>query len=110
MDILWKLIENDVKMDTSSIDDLAPRNTTGTGIMTLSRISGISVGNEILYRNEDNTKLNRHVSVQTLTDYIEQIRRGLATRSKEASSSSDSNVVSLGQQLKHTPIFSSDLG
>ncbi|KAF9343913.1 hypothetical protein BGX26_005062, partial [Mortierella sp. AD094] len=112
--ILWNLIENDVKMDTSSISDLAPKNTTRTGNMTLSksvsRINGISLGNEVLYRNEDNTKMNQHVPISTLTDYIDQIRKGLAARSKEASSSSDSNVADLGQQLKQIPIFSSDLG
>ncbi|KAF9996562.1 hypothetical protein BGZ80_001461 [Entomortierella chlamydospora] len=112
--ILWNLIENDIKMDSRRIGDLAPRNTTSTGIMTLSKpvskTSGISVGNEVLCRNGDNAKLDRQVPVQILTDYIDQIRKGLAARSKEASSSSDSNVVALGQQLKQIPIFSSGLG
>ncbi|KAF9433460.1 hypothetical protein BGZ76_009432 [Entomortierella beljakovae] len=109
----WNLIDNDVKLDTSSISDLTPQSKTGkdfTLSKSISRINGISVGNEVLFRNEDMSKLDQHVPVSTLTDYINQIRDGLALRAKEASSSSDAKVVALGKNLTNIPIFSSDLG
>ncbi|KAI8594913.1 glycoside hydrolase superfamily [Dissophora ornata] len=73
--IFWNLIDNELKMDTSSV---------------ISRIMGISVGNEVLFRNEDLNYPAGFVPVSTLTGYIDEIRQGLAER--------------------FIPVFSSDLG
>ncbi|KAF9185350.1 hypothetical protein BGZ49_004318, partial [Haplosporangium sp. Z 27] len=113
--ILWNLIDNDVKMDTSSISNLPAKNvTSGNNTLTFSksiaRINGISVGNEVLYRNEDNTKMDQHVPVSTLTGYISQVKTGLSTRAKLALASSNTTISTLGKQLKEIPVFSSDLG
>ncbi|KAK5808414.1 glycoside hydrolase superfamily [Linnemannia elongata] len=78
--------------------------------LVASRIIGISVGNEVLFRNEDPTKKKDYVPLETLDAYIQEIRRGLRDRAASAASSPNPTYSALGQQLAQIPIFSSDLG
>ncbi|KAF8923046.1 hypothetical protein BGZ58_003433 [Dissophora ornata] len=114
--IFWNLIDNELKMDTSSVSDLHPNpqtpKTDGSIKISsaVSRIMGISVGNEVLFRNEDLNYPAGFVPVSTLTGYIDEIRQGLAERFVASTTSSDATIVSLGQDLSKIPVFSSDLG
>ncbi|KAF9161861.1 hypothetical protein DFQ26_004109 [Actinomortierella ambigua] len=77
----WDVIDRDVSMLPNQ---LAPKAFPGALSPAVSRIIGISVGNEVLFRNEDKTKPHEHVPVATLVNYIDEVRRGLALRSHKA--------------------------
>ncbi|KAI1300402.1 hypothetical protein EDD11_006208 [Mortierella claussenii] len=113
--IFWGLIDNDLQVDTSFIgnadgqDDTLAADTV-TISQVASRIIGISIGNEVLFRNEDQNKKKEHVPLSVLEGYIQEIRAGLAERATKAITSSSPEMASLGQQLTEIPVFSSDLG
>ena len=113
--MFWNLIDNDLQMDVSdSTKDGFQTATSSTGAVHISKIAsriiGISVGNEVLFRNEDKNKPKEHVPLEKLIDYMYQIRSGLAQRAATAAKSSNPKVVALGQALAQIPVFSSDLG
>jgi exo-beta-1,3-glucanase (GH17 family) len=114
--LFWNLIDNNLVMDASTytsdmLHEQAARSAdTITISKVASRIIGISVGNEVLFRNEDPSKKNEHVPLETLEAYMQEIRRGLRDRAASAASSPNPTYSALGQQLAQIPIFSSDLG
>ncbi|KAG0054735.1 hypothetical protein BGZ90_005912 [Linnemannia elongata] len=114
--LFWNLIDNNLVMDagTYTSDMLHEQAARSADTITISkvasRIIGISVGNEVLFRNEDPTKKKDHVPLETLDAYIQEIRRGLSDRAASAASSPNPTYSALGQQLAQIPIFSSDLG
>ncbi|KAG0049302.1 hypothetical protein BGZ89_004282 [Linnemannia elongata] len=114
--LFWNLIDNNLVMDagTYTSDMLHEQAARSADTITISkvasRIIGISVGNEVLFRNEDPTKKKDHVPLETLDAYIQEIRRGLRDRAASAASSPNPTYSALGQQLAQIPIFSSDLG
>ncbi|KAF9155342.1 hypothetical protein BG015_010188 [Linnemannia schmuckeri] len=114
--LFWNLIEYNLAMDadTYASDMLHEQAARSADTITISevasRIIGISVGNEVLFRNEDPTKKKDHVPLETLDAYIQEIRRGLRDRAASAASSPNPTYSTLGQQLAQIPIFSSDLG
>ncbi|KAF9902702.1 hypothetical protein EC991_004625 [Linnemannia zychae] len=114
--LFWNLIDNNLVMDASTstgdmVHQQAARSAdTITISKVASRIIGISVGNEVLFRNEDESKKKEHVPLETLESYIQEIRSGLRDRAASASSSPNAAYSALGQQLAQIPIFSSDLG
>ncbi|KAF9973921.1 hypothetical protein BGZ73_002820 [Actinomortierella ambigua] len=77
----WDVIDRDVAMLPNQ---LVPKPIPGSLSPAVSRVIGISVGNEVLFRNEDKTKPHEHVPVATLMRYINEVRRGLALRSQQA--------------------------
>ncbi|KAG0277238.1 hypothetical protein BGZ95_006278 [Linnemannia exigua] len=114
--LFWNLIDNNLVMDasTSTGDMVHEQAARSAEMITISkvasRIIGISVGNEVLFRNEDNSKMKEHVPLETLDSYIQEIRRGLRDRAASAARSPNAAYSALGQQLTQIPIFSSDLG
>ncbi|KAF9119930.1 hypothetical protein BGW39_011801, partial [Mortierella sp. 14UC] len=114
--LFWNLIDNNLVMDASTstedmIHEQAARSAdTITISKVASRIIGISVGSEVLFRNEDESKKKEHVPLETLDSYIQEIHHGLRDRAASASSSPNAAYSALGQQLAQIPIFSSDLG
>ncbi|KAF9549227.1 hypothetical protein EC957_004527 [Mortierella hygrophila] len=111
----WNLIDNTLIMDAGTytsdmLHEQAIQSADTTTSKVASRIIGISVGNEVLFRNEDPTNKKDHVSLDTLGAYIQEIRRGLSDRAASTASSSNPTYSALGQQLTQIPIFSSDLG
>ncbi|KAG0355337.1 hypothetical protein BGZ54_001204 [Gamsiella multidivaricata] len=114
--IFWSLIDNDLTKDTgyvgaSDLNQQDPKAAASAKISkVVSRIIGISVGNEVLFRNEDKNNVNEQVPASVLEGYINSIRQGLASRANAATPSPNSDVVALGQHLARIPVFSSDLG
>jgi len=113
--IFWNLIDNDLLMDVSNNDvDLQESILKSQGAIRItkvaSRIIGVSVGNEVLFRNEDESKKKDHVPLPILSAYMNEIRQGLAERAAAASASSDPAQNNRGRLLGQIPIFSSDLG
>ncbi|KAF9319517.1 hypothetical protein BG003_008908 [Podila horticola] len=113
--IFWNLIDNDLLMDASNSDEeLQESIFKSQGIIRISkvasRIIGVSVGNEVLFRNEDESKKSDHVPLSVLSAYMNEIRQGLADRAAAASASSDPALNNRGRLLAQIPIFSSDLG
>lgn len=113
--IFWNLIDNDLLMDASNSDENVQESTfKSQGIIRISqvasRIIGVSVGNEVLFRNEDESKKKDHVPLSVLSAYMNEIRQGLAERAAAASASSDPALNNRGRRLGQIPIFSSDLG
>ncbi|KAG0256294.1 hypothetical protein BG011_004635 [Mortierella polycephala] len=114
----WSLIDRDLAISTSDIhspvsgEQVRAAVADGpTGLFKASsRIIGISVGNEVLFRNEGQSMGKLHVAVSVLVGYMSEIRRGLAERANYAAASADPTVVALARQLGEIPIFSSDLG
>ncbi|KAF9960826.1 hypothetical protein BGZ72_005832 [Mortierella alpina] len=108
--LFWSLIDNDLE-SISNNDGQGTKAGKSTATSPVSsRIIGISVGNEVLFRNEGKAKSKEFVPLGVLTGYMNEIRRGLNERAATAALSSDAAVVSLGQYLGGIPIFSSDLG
>ncbi|KAF9984946.1 hypothetical protein BGZ65_012178 [Modicella reniformis] len=104
-----------------SSDKHAKNNGGGSSITiskVVSRILGISVGNEVLFRNEEYKGRTEYVPVNILEGYIQEIRQGLAKRVAETATTSSSSsddatttmTTTLGQHLAQIPVFSSDLG
>ncbi|KAF8926354.1 hypothetical protein BGZ47_002783 [Haplosporangium gracile] len=114
--LFWNLIDYNLAVDADTytsnmLHEQAARSADTITISEVaSRIIGISVGNEVLFRNEDTTKENDHVPLETLDAYIQEIRRGLRDRAASAASSPIPTYSALGQRLAQIPIFSSDLG
>ncbi|KAG0364554.1 hypothetical protein BGX24_004551 [Mortierella sp. AD032] len=114
--LFWNLIDNNLVMDANTstgdmVHEQAARSAETITISKItSRIIGISVGNEVLFRNEDSSRMKEHVPLATLDSYIQEIRRGLRDRASSSASSPDATYSALGQQLTQIPIFSSDLG
>ncbi|KAG0204009.1 hypothetical protein BGX33_008769 [Mortierella sp. NVP41] len=115
--MFWNLIDNNLVMDAStSTGDIALHEQAVRSADTItvskvaSRIIGISVGNEVLFRKEDPTKKKEHVPLETLDGYIQEIRRGLRDRAMAAAQLPSPIYSALGQQLDQIPVFSSDLG
>ncbi|KAG0324483.1 hypothetical protein BG004_003468 [Podila humilis] len=120
--IFWNIIDNHILVETTTTSTSASNsnNKGNNNVQVTSRISGVSVGNEVLFRNEDTSRKQDHVPVATLTHYIDEIRRGLSERASDittttATSSASSNDPSMllksrRQMLGQIPIFSSDLG
>lgn len=114
--LFWNLIDNNLVTDSgASTSEMAHgqavRSADTVAISSVtSWISGISVGNEVLFRNEDPSKKEEHVPLETLDAYIQEIRRGLKDRAASAALSSNPTYSARGQQLTRIPIFSSDLG
>ncbi|KAF9381671.1 hypothetical protein CPC16_009736 [Podila verticillata] len=113
--VFWNLIDNDILMDASNNDgDLQESTFKSQGTIRISkvasRIIGVSVGNEVLFRNEDESRKKDHVPLSTLSAYMNEIRQGLAERAAAASASSDPALNNRGRLLGQIPIFSSDLG
>ncbi|KAG0057350.1 hypothetical protein BGZ83_011593 [Gryganskiella cystojenkinii] len=111
--IFWHLIDNELQMDASNTNSDGLQTATSNSVQIskiASRIIGISVGNEVLFRNENENKPGEHVPLETLFDYITQIRSGLAQRAAAAAASSDPVLVAQGSKLAQIPVFSSDLG
>lgn len=113
--IFWNLIDNDVLMDANNSDENLQHSTfKSQGTIRISRVAsriiGVSVGNEVLFRNEDESTKKDHVPLSILSAYMDEIRQGLAERAAAASASSDSALNNRGQLLGQIPIFSSDLG
>ncbi|CAO3566618.1 unnamed protein product [Mortierella alpina] len=108
--LFWNLIDNDLETSGSSESKgVAAGKPTAVSPVS-ARIIGISVGNEVLFRNEGKAKSKEFVPLGVLTGYMSEIRRGLVERAATAALSSDVSVVSLGRHLSEIPIFSSDLG
>ncbi|KAG0226228.1 hypothetical protein BGW42_003822 [Actinomortierella wolfii] len=74
----WDIIDRDVPMLPNQA---MPKVMHGSLSNAVSRIIGVSVGNEVLFRNEDRTKHREHVPVNTLVHYIDEVSRGFAQRS-----------------------------
>ncbi|GJJ72115.1 hypothetical protein EMPS_04472 [Entomortierella parvispora] len=112
--MFWHLIDNELQMDAGGNTNDGPQTSTTTGTVHISKIAsriiGVSVGNEVLFRNEDKSKPKERVPLDTLIDYMNQIRSGLAQRAAAAAASSDPQLVAQGEKLAQIPVFSSDLG
>ncbi|KAG0285528.1 hypothetical protein BGZ98_005475, partial [Dissophora globulifera] len=118
--LFWNLMDRNLIMDaTSSVSKLRQTNSKMVSkadsepfviSKVASRIMGISVGNEVLFRNEDPNNTEGHVPVSTLTGYIAEIRQGLAERAAAAAASGDEAIEALGKHVAGIPVFSSDLG
>ncbi|KAF9572604.1 hypothetical protein EC968_009676 [Mortierella alpina] len=108
--LFWGLIDNDLEIMSNNDGQIAKTGKPTTHSPASSRIIGISVGNEVLFRNEGKAKSKEFVPVSVLTGYMSEIRSGLAQRAATAALSSDAAVVSLGRYLGEIPVFSSDLG
>ncbi|KAF9940970.1 hypothetical protein BGZ67_006208 [Mortierella alpina] len=108
--LFWSLIDNDLETISNNEGQGAAAGKPTTISPATSRIIGISVGNEVLFRNEGKARSEEFVPLGVLTGYMSEIRRGLDERAATAALSSDAAVVSLGRYLGEIPIFSSDLG
>ncbi|KAF9930342.1 hypothetical protein FBU30_000615 [Linnemannia zychae] len=114
--MFWDLIDNNLIMDASTTTEDMVREQGASSLDTItitkiaSRIIGISVGNEVLFRNEDKSKPDEYVPLELLDSYINEIRNGLKDRATTAAASPNPIYSALGQQLAHIPVFSSDLG
>ncbi|KAF9419568.1 hypothetical protein BGZ94_009367 [Podila epigama] len=111
--VFWSLIDNDLLIDASNSNDdgnVQAHKSIISISKVSSRIIGVSVGNEVLFRNEDENKKKEHVPLSLLNAYINDIRQGLAQRAAAASASSDPALNHRGQWLGQIPVFSSDLG
>ncbi|KAF9100144.1 hypothetical protein BGX29_006765 [Mortierella sp. GBA35] len=111
--MFWNLIDNNLVMDAStSTGDIALHEQAVRSADTItiskvaSRIIGISVGNEVLFRKEDPTKKKEHVPLETLDGYIQEIRRGLRDRAMAAAQLPSPIYSALGQQLDQIPALS----
>ncbi|KAF9918644.1 hypothetical protein BX616_007074 [Lobosporangium transversale] len=113
--VFWNLIDHELRSDSGFISNMDGQSSVKNDDMitiskVASRISGISVGNEVLFRNENKATTKEYVPLSVLTGYIDEIRTGLATRAARAAKSPDPAAMAMGQRLTQIPIFSSDLG
>ncbi|KAG0239796.1 hypothetical protein BGX31_002506 [Mortierella sp. GBA43] len=112
----WNLIDHDMNLNGNANKNNNPGSITIS--RTASKIMGVSVGNEVLFRNEEQKGKTGFVPINLLENYIQEIRQGLAQRASSAATaaaagangSRDTTMAALAQHLTQIPVFSSDLG